>query len=108
MKHISVSEFKDLIEKEHDNQSLDFINVCTPEEYSAQHIQGVRSVPLGEIDAHLNEFAGKKAIYIHCRSGGRGRAAIERLKELGVDAELVNVEGGLIAWGGAGYKTNSL
>jgi rhodanese-related sulfurtransferase len=108
MKHITVNEFKDLVEKERGNEALDFINVCTPAEYKAAHIEGVRSVPLDEIDAHLDEFKGKDAIYIHCRSGNRGRIAIQRLTEMGVDAELVNVEGGILAWDQAGYKTNAL
>lgn len=107
MNHISVDEFKNLVDHEQGNQSLDFINVCTPEEYRAEHIAGVRSVPLDELDAHIDEFKDKKTVYIHCRSGNRGRIAMERLKELGVEADLVNVEGGLMAWGQAGYDTNS-
>ncbi|XKT74808.1 MAG: rhodanese-like domain-containing protein [Patescibacteria group bacterium UBA2163] len=107
MKHITVEEFKHLVETEHGNTAFDFINVCTPEEYAAQHVEGVRSVPLDEIDTHIDEFKGKQAVYIHCRSGNRGRIAMARLKELGVEAELINVEGGLLAWDQAGYKTNS-
>ena len=107
MKHITVNEFKNLVEKEQGNESLDFINVCTPEEYRAEHISGVRSVPLDELSEHLGEFKDKETIYIHCRSGNRGRIAMQQLKAFGVAAELVNVEGGLMAWGQAGYDTNS-
>lgn len=108
MKHISTEAFKEVIEAEQSNPSVDFINVCTPAEYKEKHIEGVRSVPLDEIQNHLPEFKGKKTIYVHCRSGNRSRKALDKLKELGVTAELVNVEGGLLAWEAAGYTTGSL
>lgn len=93
------------MQTESHNPTIDFINVCTTAEYNEKHIAGVRSVPLDELEQHLPEFSGKKTIYIHCRSGRRGAEAIQRLTGLGVQAELVNVEGGLIAWEGAGFAT---
>lgn len=108
MKHISVSSFKEVIEAEKNNSSVDFVNVCTPDEYKEKHISGVRSVPLDEIGQRVNEFKGKKTIYVHCRSGRRGIAAIEKLLALGITAELVNVEGGILAWQEAGYSTEKI
>lgn len=108
MKHISTSAFKEVVDTESGNSSIDFINVCTPSEYKEKHIAGVRSVPLDEIEKHLSEFEGKKTIYVHCRSGRRGKEAIQKLSKLGVTAEMVNVEGGLMAWEEAGYSTISL
>lgn len=108
MKHISVDAFKQVLETEQNNDSVDFINVCEPAEYKEKHIAGVRSVPLGSLDTHLSEFKHKQTIYIHCRSGNRGRQAIEKLQSAGITAELVNVEGGITAWDEAGHPTNSL
>lgn len=105
MKHISVPSFKEVIEAEKNNSSVDFINVCTPSEYKEKHISGVRSVPLDDIERHVQELKDKKTIYVHCRSGRRGVAAIEKLVALGIRAELVNVEGGILAWEEAGYGT---
>jgi len=107
MKHISVSGFKEVIESESNNQTVDFINVCTPAEYKEKHIKGVRSAPLDTLHTRVDELNKKKTIYIHCRSGNRGRQAIEKLRSLGVTAELVNVEGGLLAWEEAGHETGS-
>lgn len=107
MKHISVSGFKEVIESEANNQTVDFINVCTPAEYREKHIKGARSVPLDTLHTKVEELNKKKTIYIHCRSGNRGRQAIEKLQALGVTAELVNVEGGLLAWEEAGLETGS-
>ncbi len=108
MKEISIHTFKEIIDTEKTNPTVDFINVCTPAEYNEKHIPGVRSVPLDEIPSHLAEFNGKKTIYVHCRSGKRGRSAIEKLESLGITAELVNVEGGLLAWDEAGFGTQAL
>lgn len=107
MKHISIPAFKEVIESEGNNPTVDFINVCTPAEYNEKHIKGVRSVPLDTLPTRVAELNGKKTVYIHCRSGSRGRQAIERLQALGVTAELVNVEGGMLAWEEAGYETGS-
>ena len=107
MKHISISAFKEVIESEANNSTVDFINVCTPAEYKEKHIRGVRSVPLDTLHSRIEELNKKKTVYIHCRSGNRGRQAIEKLLSLGVTAELVNVEGGLLAWEEAGHETGS-
>ena len=107
MKHISVPAFKEVIQSESNNQTVDFINVCTPAEYNEKHIKGVRSVPLDTLHTKVDELNRKKTVYIHCRSGNRGRQAIEKLEALGVTAELVNVEGGLLAWEEAGFETGS-
>ena len=106
MKHISVEAFKEVIDAEQSNPTVDFINVCTPAEYQAAHIPGVRSVPLDEITKHVAEFNEKKTVYVHCRSGGRSQMAIQQLQSLGVSAELVNVEGGIMAWDAAGHPIN--
>lgn len=108
MKHISAQAFKEVIAAEGSNSTVDFINVCTPAEYNEKHIPGVRSVPLDELASRVKEFTGKKTIYVHCRSGKRGAKAIEQLASLGVQAELVNVEGGLLAWEELNYPTGSL
>ncbi len=107
MKHISVSALKEVLSTEQTNSSVDFINVCTPAEYSETHIVGIRNVPLDTLPNHLTEFADKKTIYVHCRSGNRSKKAIEQLSKLGVHAELVNVEGGLLAWSQAGFHTGT-
>lgn len=107
MKHISIPAFKEVIASEANNSTVDFINVCTPAEYKEKHIVGVRSLPLDTLPAHVQELNQKMTVYIHCRSGSRGRQAIEKLQSLGVTAELVNVEGGLLAWEEAGHETGS-
>ncbi len=108
MRHISVHSFKEVVAAEAGNSSVDFINVCTPAEYKEKHIAGVRNVPLDELSKRVGEFSGKQTVYVHCRSGRRAEQAITTLNALGVTAELVNVEGGILAWDEAGLPTRSL
>lgn len=108
MKEITAHEFKRIVETHQNNPEVDLVNVCSPAEYQEQHIEGVRNVPLDTLANHIDEFKGKKQIYIHCRSGKRGAQAVKTLAELGVQAELVNVSGGLLAWDGAGLPTRAL
>lgn len=107
MKQISVQSFKEVVDAESANPSVDFINVCTPAEYKEKSIAGVRNVPLDEIEQHADEFANKKTIYVHCLSGKRGARAVEKLSQMGIEADLVNVEGGIMAWEEAGYEMAS-
>lgn len=108
MKHIDIAAFKNVLTAEAENPAVDFINVCTPSEYAAAHIPGVRSMPLDTLAARVGELQGKKTVYVHCRSGARSQMAIQTLQSLGVTAELVNVEGGIMGWEGVGHPTKSV
>ena len=59
MKHININSFRDVLTVEKNNSTVDFINVCTAVEYKEKHIAGVRSVPLDELEKHLDEFKNK-------------------------------------------------
>lgn len=107
MKTITVHELQARIARDGGATDVDFINVCTPAEYSEEHIAGIRNVPLDTLADHRDEFTDKKTIYVHCRSGRRGAQAVAQLKELGVTAEVVNVSGGITAWNEAGLPTKS-
>lgn len=107
MHFISPHAFRALLRSGSKDPEADYINVCTTAEYREKHIDGVRSVPLDELTHHKDEFAGKKRIYVHCRSGKRAEKAIGLLQEMGIDAELFNVQGGLLAWEEAGFPTRA-
>lgn len=108
MKHINVPDFKQALHVNKSDNTVDFIDVCTPVEYKDKHIAGMRNVPLDELEARKGEFLGKETIYVNCRSGNRSQQAIEKLKSLGVTATLINLEGGILAWEEQGLATKSL
>ena len=61
-----------MIESEANNSTVDFINVCTQLSTKEKHIKGVRSVPFDTLHTRVTELK-IKTVYIHCRSGNRGR-----------------------------------
>jgi rhodanese-related sulfurtransferase len=108
MKTVSVEEFKHALKEHGDDTAYDFVNVCEPEEYRAAHISGTRNVPLSSLLEHIDEFKSKAHIYVQCRSGNRSQMAAQALEQNGITGELINVDGGLIAWDAAGHDTESL
>lgn len=108
MKNITVKLFKKILDVEKNNSSVAFINVCTPVEYAEKHIEGVESIPLDVLEKNISSLKDKQTIYIHCRSGNRGEKAVKKLESYNLNAEIVNVTGGLNAWEEAGFSTNSL
>lgn len=78
------------------------VDVRTPEEYAAGHLEAARNWPLAEIQAAAAATAvpealrGKQLVLI-CDSGLQSGRAAQRLHQLGL-AGAVNVEGGMQAW----------
>lgn len=107
MKSVTIKAFKEILNAEKSNNTVKFINVCTPLEFKEKHIRGVENIPLDELTYRLAELKGKKTIYVHCKSGNRSQKAISLLSDMGIEAELVNVEGGLNAWENENLPTGS-
>jgi rhodanese-related sulfurtransferase len=85
-------------------QVVDLIDVRTPVEYREVHVAFARNVPLDRLDAaallRKRTASPDKPLYVICRSGSRGRQACEKLAAVGLN--VVNVEGGTLAWAEAG------
>jgi len=79
------------------------LDVRTPGEFEAQHIEGSYNVPLDTLHEHAAGIrAGvAEAVVLVCRSGQRGRKAEDVLRAAGMD-NLYVLEGGLSAWTAAG------
>lgn len=83
---------------------VDLIDVRTPVEFQETHVSYARNVPLERFDAKkfVTERNGSpKTVYVMCRSGGRAQQACEKLLAAGAP-NVVNVEGGVLAWDQAG------
>ncbi len=61
------------------------IDVRTPEEYAAGHIDGAELIPLQELDEYLPDLLADddRPLFICCRSGNRSNQALQRLKNEG-------------------------
>jgi rhodanese-related sulfurtransferase len=79
------------------------VDVREPAEHKAERIDGAASVPLADVcAANLPARVGKKLV-IHCLKGGRGSKACEKLLAENPMLEVYNLEGGISAWGAAGF-----
>jgi len=76
------------------------IDVRTPEEYQAGHIDNAENIDYYDQENFKKafmEFDKDDPIYIYCRSGGRSQKAGEILKQLGF-TNLYDLEGGYLNW----------
>lgn len=61
------------------------LDVRTPEEFAARHLEGSINVPVDELDARLGELESRKAgpIIVYCKSGSRAERAKIALDKAG-------------------------
>ena len=76
------------------------IDVRTPHEWSARHIDGSLNLPLTRLRDHFAEIPRDRAIAVHCAGGYRSSIAASLLQQQGI-TNLVEVAGGLAAWDAA-------
>lgn len=101
-------------------RGVPLIDVREPDEHAEVAIAGSVLVPLGDIRsrgwaaireawAERNLQPNSPRVVIHCHSGARSQQAIELLAgEVGTDGatpELINLDGGIVAWQAAGQET---
>jgi rhodanese-related sulfurtransferase len=60
------------------------VDVRTPREFSAGHIDGAVNLPVGELQHGLEQLKGKKTpLVVYCRSGSRSEVAASYLRSKG-------------------------
>jgi rhodanese-related sulfurtransferase len=85
----------------HEGRQVRLLDVRSPAEYDAMHVNGAVLQPLDALNP--SEWAGTSdagPLYVFCQSGGRASRAATLLAKQGVDCSVV--EGGLEAWNAAG------
>jgi rhodanese-related sulfurtransferase len=100
---------RELAAKRQNGEAVELIDVRTPVEFREVHCPFARNVPLSDFDPNkvINARSGArdKPLYVICRSGGRGKQACEKLLASGF-TNVVNVEGGTMAWAESGLPVN--
>jgi len=91
---ITVQELKGLMDAGIEFQLID---VREPTEYSVSNLGGL-PIPLAMITAEIEQIATDRKVIIHCRSGKRSEMAIRLLQAEGLEADMYNLTGGIIAW----------
>lgn len=101
---VSVISPKQLNDRIQAGEQVHLIDVRTPAEFREVHATVARNTPLESLDCGsvLAEHPTNAPLYVICRSGSRGKQACERFTSAGC-TNVVNVEGGTLAWDQAGY-----
>lgn len=76
------------------------LDVREEAEYSFGHIEGAKSIPIGELEVRLDELDKEQEIYVICRTGQRSDLAAQKLKQNGFE-KVYNVIPGFTSWNGA-------
>ncbi len=103
MTQISVSLLHQMVES---NQKLFLLDVRTEPEFDDTRLSFTDlRISYDSLKDALDQLPEDKAIYIYCfcRSGRRSDIAAEILRQNGY-INAINVTGGIIAWGDAGYN----
>lgn len=102
---LSVEEAHALIQERAGDPEFVLLDVRTPEEFAAEHIEG--AVNLDWYDPAFRDevraFERGATYLVYCRTGVRSAEAAAMMVEEGFD-EVYNMEEGITAWKAAGYQ----
>ena len=82
------------------------LDVRQPDEWADYHVPGSTLIPLGELQARVNEVPRDKEIVVVCRSGNRSQTGRDILATAGF-SRVTSLAGGLKEWKAAGLPTVS-
>tara|TARA_X000000368_G_C22778548_1_gene600464 strand:- start:22 stop:390 length:369 start_codon:yes stop_codon:yes gene_type:complete len=83
-----------------ENNSIQLIDVRTPEEYNLGHINGAVNIDYKNENIFYRSFKKldkSKSVYLYCRSGNRSKKSADILIELGF-SRIYDLKGGFIEW----------
>lgn len=80
-------------------KDVQLVDVRTPQEYDAGHIQGSENVDYLSKDfkAKMAKYDKQKPLYIYCKSGNRSGKSAVILSEMGFE-NIIDLKGGYNAW----------
>ncbi|WP_339296171.1 rhodanese-like domain-containing protein [Paenibacillus sp. FSL W7-1279] len=89
---------KEVEQKLNDRIAINIIDVRETEEVAEGKIPGAVNIPLGLIEFRKQDLDPSKEYVMVCRSGGRSSRAAKYLEGQGY--QVINMEGGMLAWEG--------
>ncbi|KOS63253.1 sulfurtransferase TusA family protein [Lysinibacillus agricola] len=75
------------------------LDVREEAEFAFGHIEGAKSIPMGELESRLSELDKEQEIYVICRTGKRSDLAAQKLAAHGF-TKVLNVLPGMTSWTG--------
>ncbi len=91
---LTPAELQELMKNE--PNKIQLIDVRETWEYNNGNIGGI-SIPLAEIENHINEILSDGKVVLICRSGSRSKKVLDQLQKSGFK-NLYNLKGGLLEW----------
>jgi len=76
------------------------LDVRSPREWTARHIDTSVNVPLNHLQERMGEIPRNRRIAVHCAGGYRSSIAASILHQYGI-TDLIEMAGGLAAWDAA-------
>jgi hydroxyacylglutathione hydrolase len=76
------------------------LDVRSPREWAARHIDNSVNIPLNHLQERVAEIPRNRRIAVHCAGGYRSSIAASILHQYGI-TDLVEMAGGLAAWDAA-------
>jgi rhodanese-related sulfurtransferase/TusA-related sulfurtransferase len=98
-KHPHSISIEELLQKIEGDEKVTVLDVREPAEYAFGHIQGAKSIPLGELEKRFEELDQNEEIHVICRTDRRSDLASQQLTEKGFK-NVINVSGGMSKWKG--------
>lgn len=92
----------DWVAAQSQNPESIILDVRTPEEYEAGHIQDAILLDIRNPEGFMEgvaELDTAKSYYVYCRSGARSAQACQVLKQSGIQ-DCFNLLGGILEWQG--------
>jgi rhodanese-related sulfurtransferase len=89
-------------------QNAVLVDVRDAAEFSAERIEGSRSIPASDLSSRVKEIEKfkSKPVILTCASGSRSARAVSTLKKAGFE-QVFNLAGGIKAWKDAGQPISS-
>lgn len=89
-------------------ENAQLLDVRTPEEFTAEHIDKAKNVNWNgnNFVAEAQKLDKSKPVFVYCKIGGRSGQAANKLAELGF-TEVYNLDGGILKWNAAGLSPPS-
>jgi rhodanese-related sulfurtransferase len=103
-KNLTAQEAKTMIDK----GGIVVVDVRTPQEYSAGHLQGaiLANVNDPNFEANIGKISKDKKVLVYCAAGGRSANASGKMSSMGWK-NVWNMTGGYTSWSSAGLPTTT-
>ena len=97
---------KQVYEAVYGEDSLQIVDVRTPEEYDVSHLKNAQNICVTSDDfkEQVAKLDKEKTVYVYCKKGGRSAKAATILKEMGF-TEVYDLQGGMMSWEEEGLET---